>query len=261
LLAFLPLHAAGRHDTRLSKAPCTVLDRVVSSYTPTIRALLHSRRARSSAVARTREPHDVVVVAMSHTPGASDLPGAAAEASMLRDLAPGRVMVLDEQQATWQTVTNALPRYPWAHFACHGQSEPGEPSQSFLLLHDHRQRPLTVLDVTHLSLQNAELAFLSACSTARPGGGLPDEALHLAAAFQLAGYRHVIATLWPIDDRDAVRIAKHVYRAVITTERNNAARLATTIPAAQALHAATRRIRAIQHDQPSTWAAHIHNGA
>ncbi len=46
---------------------------------------------------------------------------------------------------------------------------------------------------------------------ARPGGRLADEAVRLASAFQLAGYRHVIATLWPIGDRHAVNLAARIY--------------------------------------------------
>ena len=44
LLSFLPLHAAGHHATRSDAAPQTVMDRVISSYAPTIRMLMHSRR-------------------------------------------------------------------------------------------------------------------------------------------------------------------------------------------------------------------------
>lgn len=44
-LAFLPLHAAG-HYNFVDDSPRTALDRVVSSYTPTVRALAHAR-ARS----------------------------------------------------------------------------------------------------------------------------------------------------------------------------------------------------------------------
>ena len=71
-----------------------------------------------------------------------------------------------------------------------------------------------MVDVARLRLDDAELAFLSACSTARPGCRLTDEAIHLASAFQLAGYRHVIGTLWPIGDQHAVDIADDIYTAL-----------------------------------------------
>ncbi len=58
---------------------------------------------------------------------------------------------------------------------------------------------------------SAELAFLSACETAQPGARLADEAIHLASAFSLAGYRHVIGTLWPVGDQHAVDIADDIY--------------------------------------------------
>jgi hypothetical protein len=61
-----------------------------------------------------------------------------------------------------------------------------------------------VVDISSLHREIADLAYLSACSTARVGAALTDEAIHLASTFQLAGYRHVVATLWPINDRRAV---------------------------------------------------------
>jgi len=150
-------------------------------------------------------------------------------------------------------VLAALPAARWAHFACHGSSDLTNPSASYLLLTDHRQRPLTVVDVARLRLDNAELAFLSACSTARPGGQLADEAIHLASAFQLAGYRQVIGTLWPIGDQDAVDLARDVYTALAGTG-------AGSVDAAAALHTATRRLRNRWWDRPSVWASHIHSG-
>jgi tetratricopeptide (TPR) repeat protein len=251
LLSFLPLHAAGDHRTRFDAIPQTVIDRVISSYTPTVRALLHARRP-APAVAESGS--GILVVAMPHTPGAPDLPGAPRESEWLRAQFGPEVLVLSEGPAlaTHDSVSAAMTGYPWAHFACHAASRIDNPSGSCLLLHDYADRPLTVLAIARLSLDHAELAFLSACSTARTGAALPDEAINLASAFQLAGYRRVVGTLWPVDDRLAVRLAEHFYETL--------ARAGTGDSVAWALHRATRRLRATHADQPSAWAAHLHSG-
>jgi len=257
LLSFLPLHAAGHHQTRDDVNPATVADRVVSSYTPTIRALAHARRARPAATAngpdRAAAVNQLVVIAMPQTPGASDLPSAAAEAGLLQQRFPGQTSTLTGAQATRDAVLAALPQAAWAHFACHGHCDPVSPSASHLLLHDHQQHPLTVTDVTRLRQEHAALAFLSACSTARPGDRLADEAIHLASAFQLAGYRHVIGTLWPISDFHAVRLADDLYAELASA--------GSTATAASALHKVTRRLRNRRFQLPSIWASHVHVGA
>jgi CHAT domain-containing protein len=97
------------------------------------------------------------------------------------------------------------------------------------------------------------LAFLSACSTARPDDRLADEAIHLASAFQLAGYRHVVGTLWPISDSHAVRLADDFYAELASA--------GSVAIAASALHTVTRRLRDRRHQTPSIWASHIHAGA
>ncbi|KAH7116604.1 hypothetical protein B0J13DRAFT_653092, partial [Dactylonectria estremocensis] len=38
-----------------------------------------------------------------------------------------------------------------------------------------------------------------------------DESIHLTSAFQLAGFRHVVGTLWEVDDELCVRMARLVY--------------------------------------------------
>jgi hypothetical protein len=67
VLSFLPLHAAGHHDTAYD----TVLDRVVCSVTPTLRALAHSRRAAGSP---SRRRADRAVVVAMPKPQASIMP-------------------------------------------------------------------------------------------------------------------------------------------------------------------------------------------
>jgi CHAT domain-containing protein len=101
-----------------------------------------------------------------------------------------------------------------------------------------------------LQLDRAELAFLSACETARPGAQLSDEAIHLTTACQLAGFRDVIGTLWTIADHAAVEFADAFYDTLLGTPGDVAA----------ALHAATRRTRDAWLRRPSLWAAHIHVG-
>ncbi|WP_238435388.1 MULTISPECIES: CHAT domain-containing protein [unclassified Frankia] len=250
LLSFLPVHAAGHHQTRFDAQPATVLDRVISSYTPTLRALAHARRTVPTGggdgvgLANGR----LVAVAMPNTPDAPDLPGALTETTALAARFPGQVDVLAGEKATRQAVLNRLPGGRWAHFACHGAANLTDPSLGRLLLAD---QPLTVLDVNRLRIDDAQLAFLSACSTAMPSGRLTDEAIHLASAFQLAGYQHVIATLWPIDDTVAGLLADEIYSA-LTDPRPR--------PLALAVHQTVRWLRGLQPDRPSWWASHIHNG-
>ena len=246
-LSLLPIYAAGHHDLAAG-ASDAVIDRVISSSIPTVNALLHARQTPPPA----GEPR-VLVVAMPHTPGRPDLPGAAQEAAALEHLLSGRVDVLGlpgTAPATYDTVTAALRHHAWVHFSCHSESDPTDPSASRLLLADY---PLSVADLSAARIEDADLAFLSASTTARTGLTRLDEPIHLAAACQLAGYRHVVASLWPIADHDTARLTERFYTHLTTS--------ATTTDAAAALHHATRRLRGNDNRvRPSHWAAYTHTG-
>jgi tetratricopeptide (TPR) repeat protein len=255
LLSLLPLHAAGYHGTHRDATPRTVIDRVVSSYTPTVRALMHSRRPTGPA---TADAGRLMVVAAWQAGGAPELTYAAKEVDFLRNRFGTDATVLEGQDgaaaASYEHVHDALPRFPWAHFACHAMSRLDDPSASRLVLPpDQGGRELSVTDIGRLNLERAELAFLSACSTAQTGLTLPDEAINLAAGFQLAGYRRVVATMWPVDDKIAQRIAEGCYESLAST--------GTAEAAARLLHDAMRTVRLTRTDQPSMWAAHIHSGS
>ncbi|MGW2514873.1 CHAT domain-containing protein [Streptomyces scopuliridis] len=244
-LSLLPLHAAGHHR---DGGP-VLLDRVVSSTTPTIRALGHARAGRRDD---WNEPR-LLVVAMPHTPDAPDLPGAQAEADHLAALIPGAT-VLVGADATRDAVLDALPASGWAHFACHGYSDPDNPSDSHLALHDHDRAPFRVLDLSRLRLRNAEFAFLSACDTARTTTRLSDEAIHPLAAFQIAGFSQVVGTLWRVDDAVAPAFSQQIYGELIA-DRSGA------LCASAALHRTVRQLRTKYPNLPSVWAAHVHAGA
>jgi len=103
------------------------------------------------------------------------------------------------------------------HFAGHGKSDPWDPSASCLLLDDWNINPLTVSDLRDSKLQDSPpfLAYLSVCSTsANKAGKLEDEGIHLVSAFQLAGFRHVVRTLWEVSDSACVDVAKIFYDTI-----------------------------------------------
>jgi tetratricopeptide (TPR) repeat protein len=263
-LTVLPLHAAGHHEEadggRLSQV-------AVSSYTPTVEALLRSR-GRAQADTDTR----VIAIGMPTTPRFGDLqfpdlPAAVRELDRLTEALPGvsvqtlrsptRVELRNaafghgETQPTRERVMRALPSHSWVHFACHGGQDLMDPSRGAVYLADG---PLTVLQLAAEELPAAELAFLSACQTAVGGVRLPDETIHLAAAVQFAGYRHVIATAWFISDDHAPEVARDTYTELAATGRLDASR------AAAAIHRAVEALRERQPSRPDLWAPYLHIG-
>ncbi|MFJ1969177.1 CHAT domain-containing protein [Streptomyces sp. NPDC087903] len=236
LLGLLPLHAAGRPGEP------GALDRVVSSYTPTFRALLGARGQTAEA------PRRQLTVALERTPGLPDLPATAAEATTLHARLPDAVLVMNEQ-ATVDRVLTALPEARWAHFACHADTDLLAPSQGGLHLHDGL---LPIAEISRLRLHGAELAYLSACSTGHVGRRHANESTHLASAFQLAGFRNVIASLWPLNDAVAATAADRFYRLLPPNRDAD--------QAAVALHQVTRELRAEHTERPHLWASLIHSG-
>ncbi|HEU5472708.1 MAG TPA: CHAT domain-containing protein [Actinophytocola sp.] len=259
IMGFLPIHAAGHHaEARGACDRPTVMDRVISSYTPTIRALGYARECDTAMTA----PEQALIVAMPTTPGEhSHLPYAGMEADLVHAHLPSATLLIENSAADAQLPTKTavlahLRECAIAHFACHGGSDPDDPSQSRLLLHDHDTDPLTVASLVPIQLEHAKLAYLSACHTAfNPSFDLADEAIHLTTAFQLAGYPHVVGTLWQISDQLAIRIADAFY-AAITTHDNRI----DTNTAAEAIHRAVRVIRDKLPTTPSLWAAYLHAG-
>jgi tetratricopeptide (TPR) repeat protein len=251
--AYLPLHAAGHHrdldaeDPDLKANPRTVLDRVISSYTTTVRSLAYARAHHLGT-----DKSKAVIVAVPDAPGTPLLSGVAAETKTLRRLLPGALVLASP---TRDTVLAALPDHQVAHFACHGSADWNDPASSRLILRDHQTAPLTVADVSALRI-HGDLAYLSACDTNVTSPRLADEAVHITGAFHLAGYQHVIGTLWPISDAAAGDITKDFYDNITADGKTPP----QTSRSAQALHHAIRCLRARCSQAPMLWAAHTHTG-
>ncbi|MEU5869062.1 CHAT domain-containing protein [Nonomuraea sp. NPDC047529] len=246
LLTLLPMHAAGHHDG----TGRAVIDRAISSYTPSLRALRAARRPLDPNPGDER----MLVVALERTTGTTPLTDVARERDLLTSLFSSRATLLEGEAATTGAVRAELPRHRWAHFCCHGGQDLAAPSQGGLLLHD---RVLTIADISaDLSAEpyRGEFAFLSACMTATGGVDLPDEAITLAAALHHTGYRQVIGTLWSVYDDLAADVAEAVYADLTASGRFEPGR------AAHALHRAVHGLRDARGLPPSAWTPFVHLG-
>jgi hypothetical protein len=181
--AFLPVHAAGFYYGATTES---VSDYVVSSYVPTIGALL-----RGLTPATTTNLFQMVAVIQPQT-----LPYANQELRNIAARVPNDCLVklgIPEAPATVNEVVSHLSAASIAHFACHGEQNKRNPLDSSLVLEDGR---LKVSQIMQQSTPNASLAFLCACETAMGHEDLPDEAMHLGATLLFAGFRGAVATMW-----------------------------------------------------------------
>jgi CHAT domain-containing protein len=196
----------------------------------------------------------ILVVSQPGTPGQDPLPYTTKEAAEIGKHFPDEVRYLDGAHATTDAVIDAMKECSWVHFACHGiQASEGDPTKSAFLLHDGR---LELSRLMSTSLPRAELAVLSACQTAKGDGGLPDEAVHLAAGMLAAGYRSVVATLWSINDADGPVLADALY-AALKRNRNAGGELKV----AQALHEAVGQLRkTVGEAKFEHWVPFVHYG-
>jgi CHAT domain-containing protein len=98
----------------------------------------------------------------------------------------------DTQSSTLTSIQNAH----WLHLACHGEQDLKAPLNSKLLLRDGHLQLHHILAMkkprphSFTTTNDAQqFVFLSACQTAMGDADLENEALHIAGAFIVAGYR------------------------------------------------------------------------
>lgn len=127
----------------------TTLCRVVSSYTPSIKALIHAREREPLSASSSERLLKLVLVTMPSTPDANNLPGVETETTTIKEVlgASTHVETLDHPDTA--NVIRKIRECQIAHFACHGTSDSFDPSQSGLLLQtpgpNPRQDILSVL--------------------------------------------------------------------------------------------------------------------
>jgi hypothetical protein len=213
-LSKFPLHAAGYHGGR---SKCTVLDRVMSSYSSSIKVLIQGRQRRKLQNAQ-KTANQALLVALQNTPNQSRLNFAADEVNMLHDLCGSLALHPVQPKKRKEEIMSLLPTCRIFHFAGHGQTDNEDPSKSCLLLEDWEDNPLTVGNLMEMNLREHApfLAYLSACGTGEiRNERFFDENIHLISACQLAGFRHVIGTLWEVNDESCVDMAKTTYDEIL----------------------------------------------
>jgi CHAT domain-containing protein len=158
--------------------------------------------------------------------------------------------VLTEGEATKEAVLAAAPANRFVHLATHGFfAEESEESavdvaqRADLLKDGLRMRPeaglwhpgvlsglvfagvkrsdrrpeetiLTALEAAELELGQVDLLALSACQTGRGRVAGGEGVLRLQRAFQLAGARSVVASLWKVPDEETHQLMREFYRRV-----------------------------------------------
>ncbi|KAL6918806.1 hypothetical protein FSST1_002832 [Fusarium sambucinum] len=211
-LCGFPLHAAGYHADGSSEA---VIERVMSSYSSSVKAIINGRH--DSGTTRDVTRNRSLLVAMENTPGATMLPFATDEINMLHKLHTSMSLdpVIGKNK---KDILLQLPHCKIFHFAGHGFTDSQDPSKSHLLLEDNgKSDTLEVGKLLSLNLRQSQpfLAYLSACGTGQmKNNTFLDENIHLISGFRLAGFRHVIGTLWEVSDETCVDITKATYEGI-----------------------------------------------
>ncbi|KAF4344217.1 30S ribosomal S17P protein [Fusarium beomiforme] len=227
-LSRLPFHAFGHHYPGSTE---TVLDRVVSSYSSSVQALINGRKRRHHCPSKGK----ALSIAMQDTIGQAKLSFAEEEHSQALKICKSINLEPCVPDRHKQAVLEGLKTCNIFHFVGHGNTD-NSPSQSGLLLADG---VLTVSELMDINLRKHApfLAYLSACGTGRIGGNtFFDDHIHLFSACQLAGFRHVIGTLREVNDKSCVDVSRIVYETI-------KGQVFTDQSVCWSLHEATRELR------------------
>ena len=197
--SMLPLRAAGPFETGQKNLP----ELYISSYTPTLTALLRARRYDRSNSAT--EHKRFLAIGQANAADESGLPSEGAELDNIRQLVDGLAIFtrVDGAESCISRVVEELNRSEWVHLVCHGLLDPEQPFESAFALRDG---PFTIQRIIGCDLKNPEFAYLSACHTTVGDEESPDEVIHLASAMQFAGFPSVIGTMWAVNDSVTIKV-------------------------------------------------------
>lgn len=129
-----------------------------------------------------------------------------------RGIIAGRIF-LDESFTEEALFTQLRQRYPVVHIASHFQFQPGNVTNSFLLLGNGEELSLAKIKGTPNIFGGVDLLALSACDTATTGADADGKEVEgFAVLAQQKGARSVLASLWPVADKSTPILMEKFYQ-------------------------------------------------
>lgn len=302
IMARAPFHAAGCYPKSPNSPKAEYTSKYcISSYTPTVKALLYSRAREGANAQRVNvgtRADKMLFITMPQTPGDKPFPRAKEEAESIISFLPlGMTKTLLISPSSRQALEQ-IREHNMVHFACHGITELASPAKSriVLLKGPGEVETLTVKAISEVRpFQTVRpngthnLAYLSACiSGDNSSEDLGQEVLHIASGFQLAGFSHVVGTLWMGEDSVSKKVAEEFYKALFECEEVRASSggereaepqvsdpaaavgspeggrvLVSRVTCAEALHRAVDKVKIVEGYwwNPLDWAQFCHWGA
>jgi len=223
-----------------------LVERCAVFYVPSISVL---KRTLSRPVPPLTEELEVLAVG---NPAVGDpayeLPFTEREvASIAQDFVNVTELTGDRAREDW--LKQNVGRFDVIHIGAHGRFAPLNPLFSCLMLVGGRDDGLLHLyEVTGLRLK-ARLVTLSACQSGLGRLRSGDELVSLSRAFEYAGTRAVLSTLWRVDDVSTALVMKHFYRHYVSHGA-----------AVSLRHAQLRVMQDGRHAHPVYWAGVVLTG-
>lgn len=180
--------------------------------------------ARRELADRRPPPGTLAVVADAvFEKGLRPLPFSRAEAEAILAYAPAekRWGALGPAASRDAVLSGRLGRYRIVHFATHGLIDTEHPERSGIAL---SRGFLRASEIYGLDLP-ADLVVLSACRTALGRNFRGEGLIGLTRAFQYAGVRSVLVSLWEVEDRATAELMRRFYREMLVAGHPPAAAL------------------------------------
>jgi CHAT domain-containing protein len=148
------------------------------------------------------------------------------ESRALKEQYPDAAFVL-RREATVASFKERATGSGIIHVSSHGYYDPWIPLASGLVFAGPKGRGdelLKARDIYRLRLDQTELVVMSACVSSVGDSGNGDEVTGLTRAFQVAGVRNVIGSLWPVENEATIELMT-IFHKTLARTRNPAVSL------------------------------------